>query len=560
MLQFRLLPLMIIVLLPKKSVVAYPHLKPRQFDTFWNNNVDWGKVGAGFAAAGGAIGTYLHLQPYSQHDTTTTTTPTGVPGIIALPGSPSSEINYELGNPIQGEPAKRPKRPSHEPSLPPTQCGMANIFSTDCGKILNQLVFTTGCSTIARGQVPTAMAIAQNGAILSELNLMAPGRVQTSTSSLCGIFLFMVPLTAEQSRQVALMPGVFHVSSDIFFHASDGSMNDPQSQSGATEPAFKKRQLRKRDIVRQQEAPAHLQFLSTSENHRGISTDYVYDSTGGVNTVVFHAGPGLIMSHAEFKNNPITHGDFIFAADIDPDDTFLVGSDGTCVASLVMGGEVGVSKYAKLKPVRTSATVGSLITAMVKIANYINDRVTNPIPPINGFVMLMDMAWENTDLGTLKGFELVLGMLMYDYDVVTVVDTGFNKDGSYGQIDTFPAIYAQTFPVIAVGAVDMSGTRYSWSPGGDGLTVTAPGSAICASNDGGTIIGTGPSIAASQAAGLAAYFLALYPELRTGQKVKEFMATTSWARLPGGDKSIWNLMGPETLDPNGNGISPNSPY
>lgn len=419
------------------------------------------------------------------------------------------------------------------------------------------------------------IAIAQNGAIQDELNKMAPGRVRTSTSSHCGIFMFMAPLTADQSQQIAAMQGVFRVTSNIFFTATDGSKNDAQPEPGVIEPAFKRRRLRKRDVIRQQNAPAHLQFISTPENYQGVTTDYVYDSIGGANTVVFPIGPGVTMNHEDFTNNPITHDDFIFAFDVHADDTLLQRSFGTCMASLVMGAKYGVSKRTKLKPVRVDSHVGSLISGMIEMANYVSERINNPSVLTNGFVMLMDMEWQNTVPDTTERFEVVFELLLYDYDVVAVVAAGTDTSEQYGRINAYPAIYAAETPVITVGAVDMSGQRFSWSRGGIGLTVSAPGSVVCASNQGGSASEspvTGTAIAASQAAALAAYLLSVYPHLRAAQNqidgvahaVKQFMVDNAWARIPGGEIAIWNLMGPTAQDSsgngNGNGVGPNSPF
>lgn len=569
MLQSRLLLFISIVLLHWKSVIAFPHLNPRQNDNIWN--LDWEKIPGLFTGIGG-FGTYLHLQQSGQQDEpaqddTTTKTPQEktIPG-PALPGPlQQDELNYQLGNPPE-----TPEPPPPEPGLPAPQCEMTNIFSSGCGKALDRLIFTTGCAKIAKGQVPTMEATSQNGAILAKLNRMAPGRVRTSTSKHCGIYMMMASLTAEQSHQIEVMPGVSFVSSNIFFNTRDGSTNEPQAQPGEIEPAFKRR---KRATVRQQRAPAHLQFLSTAENYPGITTDYVYDSTAGEDTVVFPIGPGLTMNHQEFARNPITRDDFIFAFDVPTSSTLLANSFGTCMASLIGGINFGVSKKTKIKPVRIESHVGSLIDAMVQIGNYISARVDPPGggQPGNGFVMMMDMAWQNTEPTTTQKFEEIFSLLMFDYDVVTVVAAGTDTSSSYQDIDSYPALYAAEFPVIAVGGVDMRGERFSWSRGGTGLTVTAPGSVQCASNAGGTATEdrlTGTALAAAQVAGLAAYFLALYPHLRAAQNtvdgsalaVKNFIADHAWARLPGGDKSIWNLMGPDILNPSGNGIGPNSPF
>lgn len=564
MLQLRLLVFTIIVFLLQKLVVAFPHLGTRDFDNILN--FDWGKAGASLFTGLGALGTYLNLQlsdPQGQ-DATTTKDPNAktVPG-PAPPGTISTEPDYELGTP-----PKIPDGPIWEPSLPSSQCDTVNIFSTNCGKVLDQLIFTTGCKTIAKGQVPTATAVAQNKAILALLNTMAPGRVRTCKSSQCDVFMFMAPLTAQQSDQIKNMPGVSHVSPNISFDTQDESADEPQPDPAGIEPASKRRRLRKRDIVRQANAPAHLQFLSTPEGYSGISTDYIYDDTAGDNTVVFPIGPGLAMNHDEFRNNPVVHDDFIFAADVPTASTLLFESFGTCLGSLITGETYGVSKKTKLKPVRIQSDVGSLISAMLQIGRYIQVR-SDLGQPANGYVMYMDVAWQNTIPATTERFETVLELLLYDYDVVTVVAAGTDITINNGRINSYPALFAADTPVISVGGVDMSGEVFSWSRGGTGLlTLTAPGSVACASNEGGRAIMplvTGTAVAAAQAAALAAYLLTLRPELRADQNpvkgaalaVKEFMVQHAYARLPGGEISIWNLMGPDTSD---NDIGGNSPY
>ena len=574
MLQLRLLRYISFVLSSQKSVFAFPHLSPRDLDSLFN--VDWGKAGAGLFTGIGALGIELMNsidQSPDQRDTTTTTTPNDVtiPG-PALPGPLFSEPDYSLGKPPQ-----QPKAPIWEPSVPPPQCDDNNIVSDDCGMVLDQLIFTTGCATMYEGQVPTEIAISQNKAILDELNAMAPGRVQTSTSILCDVFMFTAPLTKDQSRQIAKKPGVSAVSSNIFFDTRDGGLvNDPQLQPGKLEPAYKKRQLKKRDIVRQQNAPAHLQFISTAESYRGVSTDYVYDSVGGADTEVFFIGPGLTRNHPEFSNHPITLDDFIFAGDVLPDSTLVAGRFGTCLGSLVVGTEYGVSKQTKLKPVRNQDNVMSVIKAMVRISNYVIDK------PSIGFVMLMDMSWQNTAPPTNEAFEVIFRLLVNQYGVVPVAAAGTDDSGSNAEINSYPALYAATTPLIAVGAVDMSGERYSWSPSGSRggsqegsqeveLTVSALGTAVCADDDG---IGPtdyltyGTGVAAAQVAGLAAYFLSLNPQLRADPSsrrgaaaaIKNTIVTYAWARAPGGEKSIWNGMGPETFDPSGFSPLPITPY
>ncbi|MCJ1462599.1 hypothetical protein MMC07_001201 [Pseudocyphellaria aurata] len=585
MLQFRLLMLTSIVLWLGTLIVAVPQLEPRQGRQGLNFfDVDWGAVGTGIFTGIGALGVGLYNwinspnpqqsqpqpQPQPQPEQTPDTQDTANPekpqeNTMPGPAPPGTltEPEYNLGTPPD-----KPKEPIHEPSSPPPLCEMTNIVSPDCGKVLDRLIFTTGCQKMKKGQVPTAIATAQNTAILAQVNSMAPGRVHTTTSDLCGVFMIVAPLTDDQSRQIETMPGVLRVTSDIFFDTSARVTKDHSLDPGEIQPAYKKRQLRKRDILRQPNAPTHLSFLSTPEDYHQVSTDYVYDSSAGEDTVVFLIGPGLEMNHLDFRYSPITQSDFIFAYDVPTTNTLVPDSFGTCVGSLIMGDEFGVSKRTKLKPVRIEDHVGSLINAMVQMGNWIGRRAGQPG---NGYVMVMDVAWQNTEPETTAEFEMVMELLMYDLDVVTVVAAGEDFSRSYGRINSYPAQYSGNTPVISVGAVDLSGERFSWSRGGNerGTTwpsVTAPGSVACASNAGGgatdgLVMGT--FIAAAQVAGLAAYFLAAFPRLRgrpegDADMVKEHIISNAWARSPGGLKSIWNLMGPEQQNPPP--VSPNWPY
>ncbi|MCJ1270826.1 hypothetical protein MMC22_010723 [Lobaria immixta] len=405
------------------------------------------------------------------------------------------------------------------------------------------------------GQVPTATAIAQNAAILDELERVATGPVLT-TSDHCDVFMFVASLPAEESDRIRSLPGVLGVSSDIYFVHSK---NQPQSQPGLVEPAFKRRQLRKRSRIRQPSAPANLQFISQARDSPKIP-DFLYDSTGGADTEVFYIGPGVAMNHPDFANNPITRDDFIFANGLRPDDTLDADSDGTCGASLISGYRYGVSKHTKLRPVRTFDTLTSLINIMVQILNCIAGRVERPGPQGtgNGFIMLFTMVWLWRPEKHIERaqFETLLDMLVFEYGVVIVVP---------GESGTYPGEYAKTHQVISVGAVDPRGAKFSWDEGPDEVIVNAPGEVKCASDDGGEADLIAKMAAAAQAAGLAAYFLTLFPQLRENRKLiplrfRNWMFSNSWARLPGGPPAIWNLMQPYTSDPSGFEIPPISPY
>ena len=560
MLRFRLLLFITIVVLPNKPAIAFPHfhLSPRQGLDIWNNNVDWGKVGGTILTVIGGLGTALKntLQPEEEEEDEYTTT-TAPPGRGTLPGPASpgpltsgSAQGVDLGQPT-GEFIKPPKEDSVPSVSPPCD---ANIFSRDCGKVLDQVIFTTSCSTMSPDQAPTAIDIAQNAAILDELERVATGPVLTTTSDHCDVFMFVASLPAEESDRIRLLPGVLGVSSDTYLV---GSKNQPQTQPGIMEQAFKRRQLRKRDRVRQPNAPANLAFISRSPNSPGISTDFLYDSMGGADTEVFYMGPGMAMDHPDFANNPITRDDFFFANDVRPNDTLDEDADGTCWASLISGNLFGVSKHTRLRPVRSNTRLSSLMNSMVQVLNYVAGRVQLPGPEGtgNGFVMVFTTLWLYEDQVEKARFEQLLGMLALRFGVVTVVP---------GEKGYYPSEYAKTYPVISVGAVDTMGLKFPWSPGRDEVTVTAPVDVLCASDDGGHGDPISIVSATAQAGGLAAYFLSLFPQLRaqehTSLRVRNWMVSNSWARLSGGLPSIWNRMEPYTPDASGDEIPPNVPY
>ena len=539
MLQLRVLLFIIVVVLPNKPVIAFPHLplRPRQGLDIWDSisHVDWGKVTGSIFTGIGELGTVFENtdQPQEEEDKTTTTTPDQ--GMLPGPASPgpltsNSAQELDLGQP-SGEFIRPPTEDSVPSASPPCD---ANIFSRDCGKVLDQVIFTTGCSTMSPDQLPTATAIAQNAAILDEVKRVATGPVLTTTSDHCDLFMIVASLPAAESERIRLLPGVLGVSSDTYFVHSK---NQPQSQPGLVEPAFKRRQLRKRGRIRQRKAPANLQFISQSPGSPKIS-DFLYDSTGGADTEVFYMGPGMAMNHPDFANNPISRDDFIFADDLHPDDTLDEGSEGTCAASLVRGDRYGVSKYTRLRPVRSSTKLSSLMNAMVQILNYIRGR---PQSTGNGFVMLFTMYWVYENQVDKARFETLLGMLVFNYGVVIVMPG--DEQGVY------PGEYAKTHPVISVGAVNLKGAKFSWDTARDEVTVYAPGEVKCASDAGGEVNLTAKMAAAAQAAGLAAYFLPLFPQLRENRdqiplRVRNWMLSHSWARLPSGPPSIWNMMEP----------------
>ncbi|MCJ1261597.1 hypothetical protein MMC22_001463 [Lobaria immixta] len=383
MLQLRVLLFIIIVVLPNKPVIAFPHLplRPRQGLDIWDSisHVDWGKVTGSILTGIGGLGTVFENtdQPQEEEDKTTTTTPDQ--GMLPGPASPGPLTSNAAQELDLGQPSGEFIRPPTEDSVPsvPPPCD-AKIFSRDCGKVLDQVIFTTGCSTMSPDQLPTATAIAQNAAILDEVKRVATEPVLTTTSDHCDLFMIVASLPAEESERIKLLPGVLGVSSDTYFISG-----------------------------------------------------FLYDSTGGADTEVFYMGPGVAMNHPDFANNPITRDDFIFANGLHPDDTLDEDSEGTCAASLIRGNRYGVSKHTRLSPVRSSTKLSSLMNAMVQILRYIRGR---PQSTGNGFVMLFTMLWLYENQVDKARFETLLGMLVFNYGVVIVMP---------GEQGVYPGDYAK---------------------------------------------------------------------------------------------------------------------
>jgi subtilisin family serine protease len=121
-------------------------------------------------------------------------------------------------------------------------------------------------------------------------------------------------------------------------------------------------------------------------------------------------------------------------------------------------------------------------------------------------------------------------------------------------------MFADTLPIITVGAVNYFGFTSRFSQGGDLLTVSAAGENIrCASVVTDTTVEmTGTSFAAPAVAGLAAYLLSVekYQTELTGNgeasqlpyNMKRLIQSLAYIRTDGTEPSIFN--GVDWLDPN----------
>lgn len=124
----------------------------------------------------------------------------------------------------------------------------------------------------------------------------------------------------------------------------------------------------------------------------------------------------------------------------------------------------------------TTQDVATLLTAFATIGQDVAARGLQGKAVISCSLSANETAI--TDLGIAR-FRRVLGVLN-SLDVPVVLSAG-----NYGgDINTYPALLADEFPLITVGAVDQEGEIASWSQGGPLLTTAAGGVGIvCATNE-----------------------------------------------------------------------------
>ena len=267
--------------------------------------------------------------------------------------------------------------------------------------------------------------------------------------------------------------------------------------------------------------------------------------------MVFPIGAGVELGHEEFttRSRPVIL-DLWHALDAG-EETIDLQSFGSCIASIIGGPKYGVSKETDVIPVKIAEHMGSILDALNQINIYVQ-RMIDSKTAAQGYAIVLGESWPNDDPVVREAFEALMEVLVFDLDVVVVVAAGEDYSEMHGAIGHYPAILAADTPIISVGAVDVRGETYPWSRGGDALTVTAPGTVQCASNEVGNdwVYGIGTHIAAAHVVALAVYLLSLDRgnEMRADREgvpaaVKKIITENAYPRMPGGDDAIWNLLG-----------------
>jgi hypothetical protein len=209
---------------------------------------------------------------------------------------------------------------------------------------------------------------------------------------------------------------------------------------------------------------------------------------------------------ADFSSGPTSIG----PAHIDTD----TDSHGTTMAVLIAGtgtglGLSGLAPQAKILPVR-----------MQKATGEDPDKITNAI----AFATAQHVKVINMSLGTAPTPQLASAVKAAQAaDIVVVAAAG---NAGIGRVIT-PASYPG---VIAVGAVDSSGARWSYSDYGPQVALTAPGVGIPVEDAYGqakTVNGT--SNATAYVTASAALLRAMHPDWTAGQTIRALLATATKA-------------------------------
>lgn len=286
---------------------------------------------------------------------------------------------------------------------------------------------------------------------------------------------------------------------------------------------IKRSRLRKRgvlEVVKQRGADASLSFISTPAKKVNRKGDYGYFKQERGPIQVFTIDTGLEQSLPEFEGIIVK---WIFAFDVLNQPSNSDGSGrGSCIASKIGGKIFGVDKKAVLIPVKANRSLGSLMDALGKVVREFTRMKTAGIPIKGWNVVHIAGGWkgpssppETTEVIWAEHMQEQLEKLL-SLGVIVVVSAGEDKSINYGEIKSWPAVLAgsPTFPIITVGGVQSQqgeefGKRFGWSPGGDALTVSAPGNGNCANEKGDFMSAHGTDFASAVVAGLVSYFLSI---------------------------------------------------
>lgn len=398
----------------------------------------------------------------------------------------------------------------------------------------------------------------------------------------CGVFFFSATLTKAQINTLKKIRGSPIIVPDKKFEiVSTYSVQVP--------PIKRRNRLSKRkdsaDIIHQVNAYNDLAFISTPPSLPAVdfANSYYYFERPKVApnppVLVYVVDTGAEPRASEFIRGSGEYdgdGNLLESSVIKdwlyPEDSEVSQSDyhpaghGTCVTSKIVGGLVGVDKFANIIIVKTMGWVSSVLDALSKIILDI-ERRTGLL--MKGRVVInISLGWEG-DFGEneeqLKG---ILTRLVKDFQAIIVVSAGEDKSRKNGEVDSYPALFSPGLPIIVVASVQgYGGETLEWSRVGSAITTSAPAYVRCAHPSPGAFsnaLYSGTGYSAAMVSGVISAWLSdeYGDELRKDplgapQAVKNLVNQLSYVREHGTLPGIWN--GVNVKNPNAFPPRPNYP-
>ncbi|KAI8150463.1 hypothetical protein K4K49_012447 [Colletotrichum sp. SAR 10_70] len=295
--------------------------------------------------------------------------------------------------------------------------------------------------------------------------------------------------------------------------------------------------------------------------------NFFYEDPAGEEITVYHIDIWqFAMDHDEFKAGSKARRETV-EVNLGKENRVEDADHGTCAASKIVGRGAGTAKRAGLVTVRIDADAWGVIEGLQAAAKDIiaKDLRGKAVVSISVGVEIVD---PKEDQVIIDYIQEVLQVLQ-EWDIPVVCPSGNNGvAGQTVQVNEYPAMFADKFPVIVVGSTSRRLEKSWFSQKGNLLTTWAVGENVrCASstNLAGLKFETGTSFAGPQIAGIAAYFMS-HPDFNKGFRVgsvaadvRDLIGATSFPRITheaGYPSMAWNLWGSQqACSVNGGGSS-----
>ena len=265
--------------------------------------------------------------------------------------------------------------------------------------------------------------------------------------------------------------------------------------------------LTKRATSTQDGAPNGLARLSSSQPNPETQGTYAFDSTAGQNITIYVVDTGVRVTHVEFEGRATMGANFINRVNTDEN------GHGSHVAGTIAGKNVGVSKKANIIGVKVLDADGGgsnagVIRGMAFVASDAKAKGLSRKAVMNMSLGGAASRAVNEAINNIRAA-----------GVVPIAAAGNeNADAKLSSPASAPG-------AITVGAIDQRNDRKaSFSNFGTLCDIFAPGVnvlSVDAKSDTGSKTLSGTSMAAPHIAGLAAYLMALKPELTTGADISK---------------------------------------